>query len=174
MDGCSGGIQTASETTKGVELKNYKTYAWVKPGEGEEKSRKDNKLFTGLILEMADAELKKKGFKLDSQNPDAIFSFDTRLEERVDYTQNAYVPVGPGYGGPGYYGYYTAPTTGGQFVAHESEHGMLLIEMYDTKSQKLLWTGTAQKEITAKSDVESDVKKAVKDIFMRFPVKHKE
>ncbi len=174
MGACSGGIQTSSTTTKGAELKNYKTYAWVKPGDEDDASRKDDKLFSGLILESANKELQKKGFKLDAENPQAVFAFDTRVEERVDYTQNAYQTVGPGYGGPGYYGAYSAPVHGGQFVAHETVNGMLFIEMYDTKTQKLLWSASAKEEITHKNDVEADIKTAVKHIFMRLSVKHKD
>jgi hypothetical protein len=174
MGGCSGGIQTSSTTTKGVELYNYKTYAWAKPGDAEEESRKDDKIFSGLIVESANAELKKKGFKLDAENPDAVLLFDTRVDERTDYTQNPYVSVGVGFGGPGYYGGFTPMATGGQFVAHETVKGMLFIEMYDRKTQKLLWKGWAEEEITHKNDIESDIRTAVKHIFMRLPVKHKQ
>jgi hypothetical protein len=172
MLGCSSGIKTTSETSKGAELKNYKTYAWMKPENPDDESRKDDKMYSGLILQLANAELEKKGFKLDAENPDALFAFDTKVEERIKHTQNAY--AGPGFGGPGYYGgYYYGPVSGGQFVAHETTQGMLFIEMYDTKSKKMLWSGSAQKELTRKSNVESDIKKAVKDIFIRLPVKHK-
>ena len=174
MGACSGGIQTSSTTTKGAELKNYKTYAWVKPEDADDAARKDDKLFSGLIVESANKELQKKGFKLDAENPEAVFVFDTRVEERVDYTQNAYQTVGPGYGGPGYYGPYSAPVHGGQFVAHETVKGMLFIEMHDTKTKKLLWRGWAEEEITHKNDVEADIKTAIKHIFMRLPVKHKD
>jgi hypothetical protein len=174
LAGCSGGIQTNSETSKGAELKKYKTYAWVKPENPEDEKRKDDKIFSGLILERCNAELQKKGFKLDAENPDAVFLFDTRVEDHVNYTQNAYVSVGVGFGGPGYYGGFAAPVSGGQFVPHETQQGMLFIEMYDTKTQKLLWRGSAQKELKPKSDVESDIKSAIKHIFVRLPVKHKE
>jgi hypothetical protein len=174
MAGCSGGIQTSSTTTKGAELQKYKTYAWIKPNNPDDETRKDDKIFSGLILETANVELNKKGFKLDTENPDAVFVFDTKVEDRVKYSQNPYVTVGPGYGGPGYYGPYSAPVSGGQFVAHETVHGMLFIEMFDTKTQNLLWRGWAEEEITKKNDVEADIKKAVKQIFIRLPVKHKE
>lgn len=174
MASCSSSIQTSSMTTKGAELKKYKTYAWVKPSNPDDETRKDDKLYSGLILELANAELKKKGFRLDTENPDAVFGFDTKVEERIKYTQNPYVTVGVGFGGPGYYGGYSAPVSGGQFVGHETVQGMLFIEMFDTKTQKLLWRGWAEEEITHKNDVEADIKKAVKHIFIRLPVKHKE
>lgn len=161
-------------TSKGADLKKYKTYAWVKPGNPDDETRKDDKLFSGLILETANMELEKKGFKLDTENPQAVFVFDTKVEERVKYTQNPYVATGVGYGGPGYYGGYYMPVSGGQNVAHETTHGMLFIEMYDTKTQTLLWSGSAKEEITKKNDLEKDIKKAIKQIFVRLPVKHKE
>lgn len=174
MAGCSGGIQTSSMTTKGAELKKYKTYAWVKPGNPDDETRKDDKLYSGLILELANSELKKKGFRLDAENPEAVFLFDTKVEDRIKYTQNPQVTVGVGFGGPGYYGGFSAPVAGGEFIAHETMQGMLFIEMYDTKTQKLLWRGWAEEEITQKNDVEADIRKAVKHIFIRLPVKHKE
>jgi hypothetical protein len=173
MVGCSGGIKTSSSTTKGAELNKYKTYAWIKPGNPEDESRKDDKLFSALILETANIELQKKGFKLDPENPEAVFVFDTKVEERITTTQNPYTYTGFGYGGAGYYGGYYPQVSGGQFVAHETVEGMLFIEMYDTKTQHLLWRGSAKEEITQKNDVEADVKKAVKQIFIRLPVKHK-
>lgn len=173
MVSCSGGIQTSSTTTKGAQLNNYKTYAWAKPGDADDDSRKDDKIYSGLIVELANAELEKKGFKLDAESPDAVFLFDTRVDERTDYTQNPYVSVGVGFGGPGYYGGFTPMATGGQFVAHETVQGMLFIEMYDTKTKKLLWRGWAEEEITHKNDIESDIRTAVKHIFIRLPVKHK-
>src|SRR5262245_55840495 len=103
MVGCSGGIQTSSSTTKGAELNKYKTYAWLKTDNPEDESRKDDKLFSALILETANMELKKKGFRLDPENPEAVFVFDTKVEERIKHTQNPYVYTGP-YGGAGYYG----------------------------------------------------------------------
>jgi hypothetical protein len=66
-----------------------------------------------------------------------------------------------------------APVAGGDIVQHQYQQGMLVIEMYDTKTQKLLWRGWAEEKITAQNDVEADVRTAVKHIFMRLPVKHK-
>lgn len=49
---------------------------------------------------------------------------------------------------------------------------MLFIEMFDTQSGQLLWKGWAQEQITYANDVESDIRRAVKHIFMRLPVQH--
>ncbi|MFZ2905609.1 MAG: DUF4136 domain-containing protein [Cyclobacteriaceae bacterium] len=171
---CSdNGISSSSAKTKGVDLKKYKTYAWVKPVDADGEARKDDKLYGKLILDLCNQELAKKGFVLDTENPDAVFIFDTRVEDRVSYSTTPQVSVGFGFGGPGYYGGFAAPVAGGDLVQHQYQEGMMFIEMFDTKTQKLLWKGRAMKKITYESDIESDIRTATKHIFMRLPVKHK-
>ena len=153
-------------------MKKYKSYAWAKPNEMDE-SRKDDKLYAAFILELCNTELTKKGFTLNTEQPDVIFLFDTRVEDRVSYTQTPQVGVGIGFGGPGYYGSMYAPVAGGDYVPHNYQQGMLFIEMYETNTQKLLWRGWAEDKITHKSDLERDIRMAVKHIFMRLPVNHK-
>lgn len=173
ISGCAEGVTSYSTKTKGVDLKKYKTYAWVKPGNADDASRNDDKLYAGLILQLANDELTKKGFVLDTENPDAVFLFDTRVEDRVGYNQSPTVSMGVGFGGPGFYGGFSAPVAGGQVTQYQYKEGMLVVEMFDTRDKKLLWRGWAQEEITMKSDVESDIRTAVKHIFLRLPVKHK-
>jgi hypothetical protein len=170
---CSGGLQSYSYKAKGVDLKKYKSYAWGKPADAESDSRKDDKIYAGLILQLSNDELQKKGFVLNTEQPDAVFVFDTRVEDRIVYSQTPQVSVGVGFGGPGYYGGFAAPVAGGDIVQNTVRQGMLYIEMYDTQTKKLLWRGWAQEEITYKNDIEADIRTAVKHIFIRLPVKHK-
>lgn len=169
----TSGIITKSYKAKGVDLKQFKTFAWAKPGNEEYQKSYDKKQNIPFIITLTNEELKKKGFKLDNENPQAIFIADTKIEERVAYNQSPQVSVGFGFGGPGYYGGFAAPVAGGQITEQHFTQGMLFIEMYDIKTQKLLWRGWAEEKITFKNDIEADIRKAVKDIFIRLPVKHK-
>ena len=174
ITGCTTtGLVTRSYKAKGVDLKEYKTVAWVKPGDEEYQVEFDKKKYNDLILELSTAELKKKGFVFDNEQPDAVFLFDTRIEDRVSYSQTPQVSMGFGFGGPGYYGGFSAPVAGGNLVEKQYKQGMLFIEMYDTKTEKLLWRGWAEEELSYKNDIEADIRKAIKDIFIRLPVKHK-
>lgn len=173
---CSG-IKTYSTQSKDADLKKYKTYAWVKPGDPDSEYRKDDKIYSGLILELANEELKQKGFVLDTLQPEAVFAFDTRVSEQVNYNVGAPPTVGVdfGYTGYGYYGgYYTPVPVSGSIRREEFEEGMLYIDMFDAKTKVPLWGGWAKAKLTAKSDVEADVRSAVKQIFMRLNVKHKD
>lgn len=173
---CSG-IKTYSTEAKDADLKKYRTYAWVKPGDPDSEYRKDDKIYSGLILELANEELKKKGFALDTLNPEAVFAFDTRVSEQVDYSVGPPPTMGVNYGytGYGYYGGYYAPVPvySSSISRKEYEEGMLYIDMFDAKTKVPLWGGWAKAKLTAKSDVDADVRSAVKYIFMRLHVSHK-
>ncbi len=169
---CTPSVYTSSEKTKGVDLKKYKTYAWAKPDDSEHASKQDDKLFAGTIVKSANDELAKKGFLIDEENPDALFAFDTRVEDKVVYSQSPTVSVGVGYGGPGYYVGGYAPVAGGQMTQSSYQEGMLYIYMYDRKTEQLLWRGMAHEKVTYKTNVSADIQKAIRDMFMRLPVKH--
>lgn len=173
LGSCAPGIQSYSTKAKGADLKKYKTYAWIRPANADAEDRKDDSVYAALILQLANEELAKKGFILNTEDPDALFIFNTRVENRVSYSKTPQVSMGIGFGGPGFYGGVSAPVAGGQIVQETYEEGMLLIEMFDTKTQQSLWRGWAQKQLTVQSDVEADIRTAVKHIFLRLPVKHK-
>ena len=176
---CADGVHTSSWKAKGVNLKTYKSYAWIVPGDTTLGHRRDDKLYAGAIQTLADVELKAKGMVVDTQQPDVVFMFDTRLEDHVRYTQSPQVSVGFGVGSPGYYGgpgYYMGgmvPVAGGEVTANYYKQGTLVIEMYDLKTQKKLWSGWARKELDHTTDMDYTIRKAVHDIFMYLPIKHK-
>jgi hypothetical protein len=176
---CADGIHTSSWTAKGANLKSYKSYAWIVPGDSTLGHRRDDKLYGGTIQYVADTELKAKGMTVDTQQPDAVFIFDTRLEDHVRYTQSPTVSVGVGVGSPGYYGgpgYYvggSVPVAGGEITADYFKQGTLVIEMYDLKTQKLLWRGWATKDIDNSTDMDYTLRKAIHNIFIYLPIKHK-
>ncbi len=115
----------------------------------------------------------KKGFQLDINNPDAVFRFSTQIENKVKYNQSPSMSVGIGFGGPGYYVGGSVPVAGGQVREYNYEEGVLSIEMVEPKTGRVLWSGWAQEEVSFETDLESDLRMAVRNIFMKLPVKHK-
>jgi Domain of unknown function (DUF4136) len=172
ISSCAG-IKVDSNQSKGVDFKKYKTFAWVRPEDPNHESRKDDKVYSRLILELANAELLKKGFVLDTLNPEAIFIFDTRVEAEISHSQGQPTYNGYGYDGYGYYGGYYYTPTASHVSQKEYEQGMLYIDMLDAKTRVPLWGGWASAKLTAKSDVEKDIRVAVKSIFARLNVMHK-
>ena len=182
VSGCSGKLQTTTKLEDGVTLDNYSTYAWVAPHNPDGKTRVDDKRYAPLIRKLSDEALQNKGMKLDTLAPDALFSFDTKVEERVKYSKAPLTNPTYYYGGPGYYpGFYvgpayyenTAPIPGGEVLPEEYDQGMLAIQMFDTKSKKVLWRGWAENPLDANTNIEAVIKAAVRDVFNQLPVKHK-
>jgi len=170
---CGTIMQTYSYKAKGVDLDSYKTYAWVNLEHFVDENKEGEKRYARYILDLANAELLKKGFVLDVENPDAVFQFDTQIENKVKYNQSPTVSVGVGIGGPGYYVGGAMPVSGGQITQSNYEEGVLTVEMLEPKTGKLVWRGWAQEEISFETDMESDLKMAVRNIFMKLAVKHK-
>ena len=182
VSSCAGSLKTTGKLENGVTLDSYKTYAWVAPHNPNEKTRADDKRYAPMIRRLSDEALQKKGMRMDTLAPDALFSFDTRVEERVKYSKAPLSNPTYYYGGAGYYpGFYvgpayyenTAPIPGGEVLPEEYDEGMLIIQMFDTKSRKVLWRGFAGQPLTAKTNVEAVVKAAVRGVFSKLPVKHK-
>jgi len=179
LSSCADGVHTSSWKAKGVNLKGYKSYAWMVPGDTLGGHRHDDKLYAGSIQKLSDVEIQAKGMVVDTHQPDVLFMFDTRLEDHVRYTQSPQVSVGFGVGSPGYYGgpgYYMGgmvPVAGGEVTANYYKQGSLIIEMYDFKTQKVVWRGWAKKDLDNSTDMDYTIRKAVHDIFIYLPIKHK-
>ncbi len=173
LQSCSDSSHASVWKANGVDFKKYKTYAWVAPGDTTLTMRRDDKLFAGTIYLYANEQLKKKGMVMVKSKPDAVFMFDTQVQDRTKYTQAPTLSVGVGYGGPGYYVGGSVPVAGGQITATPFQEGRLIIEMFDTRSTELVWRGWAQKSLDYSTDLNKVIKYAVKDIFFRLPVKHK-
>ena len=169
---CSS-FTTNSYKTKGADLDQYQTYAWVNLKHFVSEDQENEKRYARFILEHADAEIRARGFELDTINPQVVFQFDTKIEHKISYNRTPTVSMGIGFGGPGYYVGGAVPVSGGQMVTKEYDEGILTIEMLETQTGRLLWRGWAQEKLGFETDLEADLQKAIPQIFMRLPVKKK-
>ena len=170
---CTQAAHSASWKAPGVDFNKYKSYAWLAPGDSSLNTRRDDKLYAGTIQYASNLELKKKGMVLITEQPDAVFMFDTQLENHVKYTQAPTLSVGVGYGGPGYYVGGMVPVAGGQITADPYQKGVLIIYMFDVQTRKMIWQGSASGTIDYTTDVGATILKGCHDIFFYLPIKHK-
>jgi len=170
---CTPSLQVFSDRDKDVDLKKYKSYAWLAPGDSVLNAPRPDKIYGDAIMHYANVELKKKGMVIDTRNPDALIVFETRIENVVQYTQSPSVNVGVGFGGPGYYMGGYAPVSGGQLRSSMVEQGMLVFHLHDTRSGKEIWYGGARKTLTKTLNMDATIKSAVQWIFTKLQVKHK-
>jgi hypothetical protein len=175
---CSGSLKTYSHKDPQIDLSPYKSYAWVAaPGDSVLNAERKDKVYGNLIVHSADAELQKKGMTRNVNSPDALFVFESKVEEKVKYGRAAPASVDPGYVGA--YGYYyvgdQAPVRGGEIMPTEYDEGLLYFNMYDTKTGKRIWSGGATRVLTSSDNdnIEQIIKTAVKNILKELPIKHK-
>jgi hypothetical protein len=114
---------------------------------------------------------------LDTKNPDAVFRFRMGITNMMEYSQSPTlsvgVGVGYGYGPTGYYGGVSVPVAGGTVTEKRVAEAFLIIEMFETKTGYILWTGGARKTTEADGDNAKNMKLALHSVFSRLPVKHK-
>ncbi|MBL7859280.1 MAG: DUF4136 domain-containing protein [Cyclobacteriaceae bacterium] len=180
LNSCSNALKVSSFQATGAILENYKTYAWIAPGDTALNPRRKDKVYAGFIQSSADTELTKKGMKMDAHNPDAVFLFETRIEEKIVAHHAPEMNSSVGYGGYGFgyvgAGYYVGPSVpiyGGEISSIPVEEGTLTYSMFDRKTGKLLWKGSAIQKLDAKTDPERTIKKATSFIFNKLHIKYK-
>lgn len=178
---CSGSLKISASKVDKAELKNYKTYAWIAPGDTALNTRRDDKIYAGLIESSANKELQKKGMTIDNQNPDVVFMFDTHIDEKIEYRKIAdnrdasfgFGGYAYGYHGAGYYTGGYNPNQGFESTHILVDEGTLSYSMFDRKTGKMLWKGAATQNLDNKTNVEATIKKATRSIFSKLPIKPK-
>jgi len=181
LTSCTGGMNTFSDYDKGVDLNKYKSFAWTTPGYADDSPQNQQMTasYNKLIMNGSNDILKKKGMVLDTTNPDAIFKFSGGLDKKTAYSQSPTVSVGVAvaspyyYGGGGYYGGVSVPVSGGKVTEHRADEAFIYIQMFDTKTKALLWTGGARKTIDNSADTQKNLILALQAIYSNLKIKHK-
>ena len=130
-------ILVNSETSPNTDFSKYKTYAWA--------SQVDSKLDPGfyflndLVLknQIRDAvgfSMDGRGYKFKRQNPDLILNFQVFDKPA---TIKGYTNSGSDYFGPG------EVNSLGDEKDIKVQSGTILVNIVDTKSDKVVWTGMA-------------------------------
>jgi hypothetical protein len=175
-----------SEKTKGVDFKNYKTYAWL--------ATKDTATYTTLAskqkVETALAaaviqQLTRRGMTFDSLNPDCLFTYSLVLNKTYQVGNEpppVYAPQSNPGAIPGQYNmYYYVPSYdynyqpamyGGGLKVTTFRDGSLVIDMLDRKENKIIWRTSAQGKVEEKDrqGVRPTIDQIVPIMFKKFPV----
>jgi hypothetical protein len=73
----------------------------------------------------------------------------------------------------GYYGGVSVPVSGGKITEHRADEAFLYIQMFDTKTGALLWTGGARKTVDNSADTQKTLTLALQSVFSNLKIKHK-
>ena len=159
-------ISVNSETSPNTDFSKYKTYTWA--------SQVDGKMDPGLYF-LNDLVLKNqirdavgyamngRGYKIQRQNPDLIVNF--RVFDKPT-TIKGYTNTGSDYFGPG------EVNSLGDEKDIKVQPGTILVNIVDTKNDKVVWTGMASGMATTSNGFNRQKEKideATNLIFQKYP-----
>jgi hypothetical protein len=178
---CSCTDHIYSNLAKGVNFKQYKTYALIPDADTTHNGNRinDEIIRRGLTQDVSD-EMTLRGFKLDTAHPDLlvlVHAVITRKDDTVRvpiYSSYPYyytgVYIGPWY--PWYYsGYYTIPDVVGynmQKVTYVD--GSIVIDVIERSSRKLIWRGWTEENEFDPGMLTNQIRHKITRIFDAFPV----
>jgi hypothetical protein len=136
-----------------VNFSQYRTYSWAKV-------ETPNPLWVDRIKESVDRQLQKKGWNQVPSDGDVTIMAIGTTRERP--TLRTFYDAFPGWR----WGGFGESTT---WVSNY-EVGTLVIDMFDTRSKKLIWRGSASDTLPDNPDKAlKDLEKSTEKMFERFP-----
>jgi hypothetical protein len=153
----------------GANFAGYRTYQWVElPGPG---GTVPDQLIDQSIKRAVDEQLAQKGLARVEKDGDLKVGYHAIIHEEKGIDLSAFgMGGGPfGGGGPGLGGWNSGTVTGQTTTLPV---GMLLIDLYDPATKKLIWRGDATKSVELKKDPDKnykDLQKAMAKLFKNYP-----
>lgn len=173
------GVQSYVEKDPNVDLNNYKTYAWLNEKETKRKDGKNYKDFQeSYLMDIVSKELEKNGWRqARNGNADVLIDYDIMVENELrEQSESVYSRPTVRY----FYNPYTRRINSvyypSQYLGENSytvpyKSGTITINIVDNKSNKLVWQGWAETDVTGNKKIkQDDMDKIVKSIFKKFDV----
>jgi len=159
-----------SDWDRDADFASYSTYAWLEQ-EADQASgnaaqaQQQNSLLAKRVRTAADYEMGRKGFTVDTNNPDLLLVFHTGLQDKVNVTDYGYR-----------YSYDYWGWGGRDIDVYQYTEGTLIIDMIDHNTKELVWRGSATATVDAGASSqkrEEKIGKAITGILESYPPKQK-
>jgi Domain of unknown function (DUF4136) len=131
----------------------YHTYAWG--------SNNANQIQNSILAQVAqqdiDTALQAKGLQKvqESQKPDLILTVSGGLKQQTSYTAWGMRGIGGGMGG---------------ISPQQNVEGTMIVDLYDAKTQSLVWRGIGQDTLTSNGNKNQQiVQRAIQKMFKQWP-----
>jgi hypothetical protein len=171
------GVQSYVEKDPSVDLKQYKTFAWINERGTKQESGKPYKDFKETyLMDLVTKELEKNGWQKAKSNPDVLIDYDIMIENETRrqsdpvYSRSAVRYFYNPYTGRINSLYYPSRYLGEDSYTVPYKSGTITINIVDNDSDKLVWQGWAETEVTQKSISRDDMEKIVKSIFKKLDI----
>ncbi len=153
--------QVRTDYDHSANFSSYKTYSWLKVQAGDS-------LWDDRLKQDVDSQLAAKGWtKVESGGDAMVSAFRSTTSEQT--LQTFYDGFGGGWGWRGFGGggFGDATTT-----TETTKVGNVVVDVFDAKSQKLLWRGKDSGDLSSNSDKNTQgLQKDISNMFKHFPPK---
>ena len=147
------GQQVSVNYSHNQSFAQYRTYAWG--------SNNANEIQNSILAQVAQQDInsamQSKGLQMveETQNPDLILIANGGMKEQTSYSAWGMRGIGGGMGG---------------LTPEQNVEGTLIVDLYDAKSQSLVWRGIAQDTLSKNGNKNQQmVQKAVTKMFKQWP-----
>ena len=169
----------------------YKSYAWLNKDLPHTETPYDNEIVENNIKNYVDKELENRNLIANANAPDLLFELILSDKEKVRTTTtpiysppqySAYPSTSYRYYSPqnyrwnphGYSNYnYTRPgyQIGNRVIKTPYNRSTITINVFDRKSNRLIWAGTAKGDVYDDNYKQEDIHPAIIKILNQYPVK---
>jgi hypothetical protein len=178
MTGCSKNVSTYDYSQNGME--KYRSFAFIPSDDTVNYKYLSDPRVADNMRDQITEELKGKGLYLDAANPDLLVLVHSKFNEEMDV--QASVPAGyeyyaPAYGVNPYQGYYYDDLndisyigSGPGITAVEYTKGVVVVDLIDIETQKIVWRGKATDDIYNENKISQEMARNIEKIFDEFPM----
>lgn len=158
---CEPSLKVVSDYDRNIDFAAYKTFSVY----NLKTTANVNQLNAERICNFISSEMTRKGYRETNGNPDLLVNAVSVVKDKKYVSAN----TNSGYGGlyrP--YGYWGAGNT--VFSVTDYKDGSLMIDVVDAKSNRLVWQGTGNAEITRQpKNPDEAISNTVTKILASFP-----
>jgi hypothetical protein len=161
LTSCASGPTVSTDHDPAVTFSSYHTYAWLKQPEGI------NPLAEQRIVAGVESRLAAKGWTKAASPEQADVAVAANVASHQEQSLDT---MYTGMGGWGYYGW------GGMGMASSTTRvttytvGTLVLDMFDTKTKRAIWRGTASGTVSEKPEQNTaNIEAALNKMFTNFP-----
>ena len=131
----------------------YHTYAWG----SDNANQVQNSILAQVAKQDINSALQGKGLRMvqENQNPDLIVTGNGGMKQQTSYSAWSMRGIGGGMGG---------------ITPEQSVEGTLIVDLYEAKTQSLVWRGIAQNTLNKNGNKNQQmVEKAIQKMFKQWP-----
>jgi hypothetical protein len=162
ITGCASRPEIRLDKDPSVDLHQYDTFAFFEPV-STDKSQYTT-LLSGRLKNATRAELERRNYAYDEQNPDFRVNFNLDVVDRQEVRSTSM--------GPGFFGYRGLAS---DIDTVNYRQGTLSVDLVDASINQLVWQGIVEGRIDRKTleNPGPAVDKVVGEVFEAFPINQK-